>query len=237
METLLCFDKVQMEKHKEELSIVEDYYNKTKNQFNNIDKQSDEYAKSYPNNYPITEYSDLADIADKASNIGFEFYKTLTIMKSFHLLMTISMLYHVWEQQLIKFTIEELKRSNLRFPENSLTYKEVQKIFESHGITISNTKSWVKIKELKCLTNTIKHGDGHSADNLRRIRPDFFENDIFKGIDTLEFHRAVLLYPYSLQVEESNLSNYVKATKNFWDEMPDKAYSDINSINEKLDEL
>ena len=114
METLLCFDKIQMSKHKEELSIVEDYYNRTKHQFDNIEKEADEYAKSFYNNYPMTEYIDQADIADKALDRGLEFYETLSIMKSNHLLMTISMLYHIWEQQLIKFTIEELEHYLLR---------------------------------------------------------------------------------------------------------------------------
>lgn len=236
METLLLFDKIKIDQYKKELSIVEDYYNKTKHQFDNIDKEADEYAKSFLNNYAANEYSDPADIADKAHDLASEFYENLSLMKSNHLLMTISMLYHIWEQQLIKFTIEEIEHY-LNLNKNSLSYAEVQKIFESHGIIINDTKSWVKIRELKFLTNTIKHGDGDSTDKLRRIRPDFFEKDIFENTDTLEFYKVVLLHPFSLQVDENNLSDYIKATKNFWDEMPERAYSDTNSINLKLNEL
>ena len=46
----------------------------------------------------------------------------------------------------------------------------------------------------------------------------------------LELHGAVLLDSYSLQVKESDLYDYIKATKNFWDEMPERAYSDTETI-------
>jgi hypothetical protein len=68
-----------------------------------------------------------------------------------------------------------------------MEYKDIQKIFELHGVKITDTKSWKKIKELKLLVNTIKHGDGESADRLRKLRPDFFKHEMVDS-DILELH-------------------------------------------------
>ena len=228
MQTQLYFWKPIMENHKNELSLVEKNYNRTKPQFENIEKEADDYANSLYNNYPATEYTDGASVAEWATGQGIEMYDTLSTMRSNHLLMTISMLYHIWEQQLIRFTIHELQHY-LRFDNRSVEYEDVQTIFELHGVSITRTKCWEKIKELKILVNTIKHGDGPSADRLRKIRPDFFKLDSIET-DILELHGAVLLDSYSLQVKESDLYDYIKATKNFWDEMPERAYSDTETI-------
>lgn len=37
-----------------------------------------------------------------------------------------------------------------------------------------------------------------------------------------------------IPVNESDLRNYVKATKDFWDEMPERAYSDADTIIEEF---
>ena len=143
--------------------------------------------------------------------------------------MTVVMLCNIWEQQLAKFTIQELK-DILEFEKRALNFNLFKKIFELHDIDITNLNSWKKIKELRLLTNTIKHGEGTSAEALRRIRPDFFEHDFITGADTLILHGAVLMNSNSLKVEENDLNDYTKATINFWDEMPKKASSDTDII-------
>jgi hypothetical protein len=101
----------------------------------------------------------------------------------------------------------------------------------STGVDITGTDSWRKLKELKALVNTIKHGEGDSADKLRKLRPDFFklEPDVLTT-DTLELHGAVLFEYFSLQAKESDLYDYITAAKNFWDEMPERAYTDTEKI-------
>lgn len=233
MQTLFHFWKPSMETHKRELSIVRDYYDRTKVQFDDLEKETDEYANSIFQTYPATEYTDPASIAEWATDQGMERYETLSILKKNHLLMTILMLYQIWEQQLIRFTWQEL-RNILRFDRKSLSYAKAQRVFELHGVDICNTKSWGKIRELKLLVNTIKHGDGDSAEKLRKIRPDIFEFDLIGETETVELEGTVLLNPYALQVEESDLLEYVEAAKAFWDEMPERAYADADVIIEAL---
>ncbi|MGB4018095.1 MAG: hypothetical protein WBK78_01195, partial [Syntrophomonadaceae bacterium] len=148
-------------------------------------------------------------------------------------LMTMSMLYHIWEQQLMRFTLREM-RHYFDFDKGGLSYSEVQTIFELHGVSITDTKAWKKVRELKLLVNTIKHGAGESSERLKKLRPDYFDRDVISGRDTLALSDSVLLDEYSLQVKESDLFDYLAATKNFWDEMPERAFSDANKIIEAL---
>lgn len=227
--TQLYFWKPLMERYKKELSMVEEYYNRTTPSFGDIEKEANDYADYIYNNFPADENTDFATVADFAHDEGIQLYELLETMKKNHLLMTISMLCQIWEQQLIKFTLTEL-RYPLKIQNNSLSFGEVKKVFELHGVPFEEVKPWNKIKEMRLLVNTIKHGNGDSARRLRRIRPDYFELDIINGTDTLELAGAVLLDSYSLMVKEQDFESYVRATEMFWDEMPERAFSNVNTL-------
>ncbi len=237
METQLYFWKPLIGEYQKAISLVEDYHKRTMVVFSDIKKEAENYAKEFYENYPATEDTDPASVAEWAVEISLEKYQSLSNMKFNHLLMTIAMLYHVWEQQLIKFTIHELKRY-LNFDKKSISFNDVQTVFRLHGVDILKTESWTRIRELKLLGNTIKHGDGDSADKLRKIRPDFFcFPDLFrinKETDTLDLCGSVLLDEYSLKISEDDLYAYIEATKKFWDEMPERAYSNTETIIEEF---
>ncbi|MFB6468671.1 hypothetical protein ACE38V_18060 [Cytobacillus sp. Hz8] len=228
-DTQLYFWKPLMDRYKKELSMVAEYYNRTIPPFGDIEKEATEYADSIYNNFPADENTDPATVADFANDEGIQLYELLDTMKKNHLLMSVSLLCQIWEQQLIKFTLTEL-RHFLHIQNNSLSFGDAKKIFELHGVTFEEIASWNKIREMRLLVNTIKHGDGESARKLRKIRPDYFELDIIKGTDTLELAGAVLLDSYSLMVEEQDFRSYVEATETFWDEMPERAYSNVDAI-------
>ncbi len=236
MQTQLYFWKPLVEKHKKELTIVEYYYNRTKLQFENIDDEVKSHCQSLYEqsckNYPNDDI-DPSSLAEWISEQGLEMYETLNLIISNHLLMTISMLYHLWEQQLIKFTLKELDHY-FEIDKKVSDFGEVKKIFELHGIFFAKLNSYPKIRELKRLANTIKHGDGESADSLRKIRPDFFTHEVIP-YDTLEMHGSVLIDAGSINVKESDLFEYINATRNFWDEMPERAYSDTEIIIKGLE--
>jgi hypothetical protein len=231
MQTQLNFWKPQIVKYQDALSLVGDYYTRTIAVFSSIEEEATQHSQQLYENYSGSENTDPAQVAEWAEMEGFEKYEALTLMRTNHLLMTFTMLYHLWEQQLINFTLHELSRY-LTFGKKRADFPDIQMIFKLHGIDIDKTKSWTKIRELKFLANTIKHGDGNSADKLRKIRPDFFTWEVIGTDDTLEFSGSVLLNNYSLQTSEKDLYAYIEATKNFWDEMPETAYSDAEKIIE-----
>lgn len=206
-----------MEKHKKQLSLVEDYYYRTRIVFEGIGKESEDYSKSQYLNYTLKEGTDPSLVSIWAIQQGTEMLETLSIMKYNHLLMTISMLYHIWEQQMI-ITIHKLP-SIIELDKKGSNINKFKTIFKSHGINIQD-KAWKCIWELTQLVNTIKHGEGDSADKLRALRPDFFDlSFISDAADSLKLNGAVLLDDFSLQVEERDLVNYIYSTKSFWNEM------------------
>ncbi|GIP44453.1 hypothetical protein J45TS6_29120 [Paenibacillus sp. J45TS6] len=234
METQLYFWKPLMQRHKKELAMVEDYFNKTKTFFHDIDKQATEYGDKLFREYPADEDTDFSAVAEAANEESAEMYENLLRMQSNHLLMTISLLYHTWEQQLIKFTLSEMS-NYFDFTKRVLDFKGVQTIFKLHKVDITKTEAWSEIRELKFLANTIKHGDGESADKLRKIRPDFFTSEYFDDpVDLLKLNGAVLLDGYTIKAHESDLYNYIIAVQKFWDEMPERAFSDTKKIIEKM---
>lgn len=227
-ETQLYFWRPLIEKHKQELSFLVDYYNKTKVQFDNIEQEAREYAESLSRKVYIDEDTDIADVIAWISELEIKFYEKLLRMKSNHFLTVIFQLYQTWEQQIVKFTIKEMRHY---FDVPSLEYDEVQKIFKLHGVDITKTKAWPKLRELKLLANTIKHGEGASASKLRKIRPDFF---VVHGVDILKLRGSILLEEISLQVKESDFFEYVEATIAFWDEMPERAFADEELLYTEL---
>ncbi|MEK4086086.1 hypothetical protein [Psychrobacillus sp. FSL K6-1415] len=229
--TQLYFWKPLMESYKKELSMVTDYYNRTKPVFGDSEKEATEYANHIYEAFPANEDTDPAMVAEFAFEEGLRQYEVLEVMKRNHLLMTISMLCQIWEQQLIKFTMSELNNF-LEFRNNALSFNDAKKVFETHGLKVEERVSWNNIREMRMLVNTIKHGEGGSARRLRAVRPDFFEHehDDLKGTDTLELAGSVLLDSYSLNVKEDDFAKYVTSTEAFWEGMPERAFSDTDSI-------
>ncbi|MNO25524.1 hypothetical protein D3C76_153640 [compost metagenome] len=233
MEPQFYFWEPLMKKHKIELSLVEDYYETTKTPFEDIEKRAREHASELQKKIHVNENTDLSDLAEWVSEQEVELYENLLRMKSNHLLMTISLLCQTWEQQLIKFTIQEMEHS-FTFTQKNMDFSEVQLLFKLHGVDIEKTNSWTKIKEMRWLVNTIKHGEGISSVKLRKIRPDFFYSNISDflddSIDILELNGAVLLDGYTLKVQEEDFYTYLNSVINFWDEMPERAFSDTDII-------
>lgn len=233
-----------MEEYQRELSLVEDYYRRTAAVFEDIEDEAEKYGEQLFENYPATEDTDPGSVAEWVEQKKFDKYLTLRLMKSNHLLMTVSMLYHMWEQQLVRFTIREMKY-HIPFREKEIPFEHVLVIFRLHNVDILKTRAWVKLHELKSLVNTVKHGDGNSADKLRKIRPDFFELDILKKselqtikkTDTLELYESVFFDEYALQVSETDLYAYVNAAKGFWDEFPERVFSETELLLKELNKL
>lgn len=233
METQLYFWKPLLEEYQKELSLIDDYYGRTASVFGDIEDEAEKFGDQLFENYPGTEDTDPASVAEWAEEERLGRYLSLEVMKSNNLLMTISMLYHIWEQQLIRFTVREMKHY-IKVSKKEMPFSDVQIIFKLHGVDIVKTQAWKKLRELKFLVNVIKHADGESADKLRKIRPDFFELEIVKGTDTLELYESALSNKYALQVSEQDLHVYINAAKEFWDEFPERAFSDTESLLKKL---
>ncbi|PET68296.1 hypothetical protein CN533_27290 [Priestia megaterium] len=229
MKSQLYFWKPMMNYYQEELNRVELYYNKSKSVFEFTESDIENEVAAIINSIEMPEGSiDPSDLGDYMEDMEVSLYETALAMKSNHLFITISMLGHMWEQQVVRFVRKELRES---FGQRIgvISFSKALEVIEKHGVEYKEQASFTKIKELRLLVNTIKHAEGQSAERLRRIRPDFFETEGFSEddiMDILELNDSVLLDPYSLNVKETDLFDYIKATQDFWNEMPERAFYD-----------
>ena len=100
---------------------------------------------------------------------------------------------------------------------------EIKEKFKLHNIDIKSFSCWPQIRELSLLCNVIKHGDGISAEELRKIKPTLFKQE--DHTDYMEIFKTTLLEE-TLSIDEKTLRNYSEALLSFWDEIPERNYSD-----------
>lgn len=227
MEAQLYLWPKAAEFYREELAFVKKYYDKTKIQFDNIEEEAEKFAEEFFNTYPGDENTDPSEVAEISKSKGEELYQMLSLMKSNHLLITLLMLYGIWEQQIINFTISELQKVIKSI--DRIEFSDLIEIYKNFNNDITRFNCWPAIKELKLLNNTIKHGIGKSSEELFKIRPDYFTSEHLPDINTLSLFGTTLTSE-SLQVQEKDLDKYIEATSEFWDEMPERSVADTNDI-------
>ena len=96
-----------------------------------------------------------------------------------------------------------------------------------NGIDIISFKSWINIEELRIVSNAIKHAEGFSAVELRKIRPDMFEHPMVRTQKEsfLTGNSIPLVYlPLAgedIFVMQEDLLKYKNALVDFWTEFID----------------
>lgn len=150
---------------------------------------------------------DLGDFVDKVRDLGIEYYRILYGIKQAFLNVTAASLYHLFEQQLSFFLRHEFLPSSARVKGELINDKKLKEYIFSY---------YPEMDELRLVANVVKHAEGGSAEDLRKIRPDLFSNPDFKEI-----------FPHIQNYEIKNL--YLPlAGEDFYIRMPDiKKYKDL----------
>jgi hypothetical protein len=219
------------ERKKEELSIIKViYFDKISPIFENAEEEANKYynevSESLMSNYH-PDYNDIDpyNVYKSALNASLEKYEVLSLMRYRNLAMWISSLCQVWEQQLMKFLKAEMKHDGYEFDDKGLEFKDIKEAFKMHNVDLEKLECWKHIKELRWLVNVLKHGDGNSAKSLRKARPDLFKSEYDGKADMLEFHDSSVL-EVTLKINNNDFLIYHDALIEFWDELPDRMYSD-----------
>jgi hypothetical protein len=91
------------------------------------------------------------------------------------------------------------------------------------GVRPRDWASWDVLKELRCVANVAKHGEGAAAKKLRRIRPDLFQHPAIKGgrpeAWLLDQQVRRPLAGEDLYLERVDFERYAEATRQFWREL------------------
>lgn len=150
-----------------------------------------------------------------------------------HTYQFISVLFHTFENELTSYFNNEIKRCYT--PTKLYNYRQVFELIKEK-VGEENISDIDKIDELRLLNNTIKHGNGSSADQLRIIQPDYFKNDdilSFGNNDVLEDLNSVYENSMALNIKEENFYMYHESINNFWSSLPLKVY--IDNLDPKCD--
>ncbi|MEH7114567.1 hypothetical protein V7124_19705 [Neobacillus niacini] len=212
----------------------------------NIDAVAEEYKEEAENVLEgrfHSEYSDYGDFMESVRDYVYERIDQQFLMHYQFELMSLSNLYQVFEQQIRKWLYEEITHHENEFinevifihindknknaydtfygdfgkitnvlTELKLTFKD---LFGNEELIVE-TDLWKTIRECNLLSNTYKHGSGHSASNLFALCPDYFEK--VSNTRLMDMYRTTNLERV-LNVEKICFEKYSSAMKEFWENM------------------
>jgi len=173
------------------------------------------------------EYSDPADAAEQAQNAGIAHLGMMKDMEQGFLNVFTVGLYHMFEQQFLLFHRREL----LNFKEDTnhslFSVKEGVTRLTVQGIDVTKFGSWPRVSELGVLCHTIKHADGRSCEELKKLRPTLFAP--CQGDDQwpqmLPYLPGLKVFgPLSgegIYVTKEFFQEYADEVKHFWTELCD----------------
>lgn len=173
---------------------------------------------------PATGDEDPSDFADAAQEAGLDHFLLLTGIRQGVVNMFAAGLYHAFEQQLLYFHREELVDYGHQHDPAQLKLSKVKERLDARGIALTAFQSWPLVEELRLLANTVKHAEGASAEELRRLRPDLFQDPSLKGLgldvaSPVDRPIYLPLVGEDLFVSVDDLLRYRDALIDFWREL------------------
>jgi hypothetical protein len=198
---------------------------KLKPVFENIDKEAEEHGNNFFNKVLGHSHSDAidpSDLAEEAMDRSFKHWEFLNhgryvLIASWHVA-----LYEAFEQQLRSYLFRELSHDfDLNINHVFSKFDDLKKIFILYQIDLASLNGLKQIDHLRLLCNVIKHGEGTSANNLRKKRPDLIKTH--DDIEYLNLYESSLLYEV-LEISEKTLAEFGNAIKDFWDSFPERSF-------------
>jgi hypothetical protein len=171
------------------------------------------------------EDADPGDLAEAAQEAGIDHYTMMKNLEQGIINLFAVAAYHLFEQQLYVIHRRELlsqaEENNAKF----FTHEEVINRLNGYGIDLRNFQAWPKLQELRLITNTVKHADGWSASELKKLKPEMFSprDPIFQKMPRLSPKTPLPVYQplfgqdFYLTPEE--FGHYVGSIIDFWQEI------------------
>jgi hypothetical protein len=163
---------------------------------------------------------DLVTVAEIAFENSAEWYVTMSRLAQGMTNLLAMALYHLFEQMILEFYAAEFVHSRPIHWDRKLSTVLTQ--LEVEGIECKSFHSWPKIHELRKVAGAVKHGEGHSAKELRDLRPDLFvrPQERANRIPTpLSLDLQMPAIGQGLYVSEEDLSAYFSAVEQFCEEI------------------
>lgn len=201
--------------------LYNEYINKIATLYKTPEEEADKYEKYLENN--PNEYSYILseeDILPEIQYLVFQRYLLIKNIKYRYLCMNIVIIYQMLEQ----FLSSMLKNRMLISMDNNLKEKykksrfhldDIKKLYkEDYNYEFDNNEYYKEIYELRLLDNCIKHGEGWSANELKKINSKYF-------------NKLSSSYPYNdtiihdnLEINNKDFEKFYTAIINFINDMP-----------------
>ena len=198
--------------------------------FADLNARAERVAHDYYNRIgaqPAGEYEiDMADVAEDAQQQSYDWWEMMTSLRQTMLNLTAAGLFHLIEQQLATLSRDGLFEESVRDTKLGVVQMWYRDQF---GIDVAAMPSWGTINEMRLVANTVKHGEGGSAESLRALRPELFTDPTYAeflrqeglGLDE-RVSREKLTVPLSGEdffVTEEILRGYTERAEAFFDEI------------------
>lgn len=200
---------------------VENVENQLIPTFDNIESEAEKVSEKEWNELCSSCYSpdiDPADLAERAEEAGIDQYMMLSGIKQALLNIAATALFHLFEQQVIFLLRREILHPAEKNDVRLMKLPVFKERLNQKGIDV-NHFSWDVIDELRIVANSVKHAEGKSAIDLRKIRPDLFTHPLAND-DGMAIGLIPRLYmPLAgedIYVSIDDLNKYRSALVEFW---------------------
>jgi hypothetical protein len=167
------------------------------------------------------EYADPEDGMEEAFHVGVNYYLTTDAVRQGVFNLMTAGLFHMLEQQAQYLATRRVLLDRIIQADVSGGLKQLQNLLkQSFDIEIKSFQSWTLLNELRLVANTIKHGDGGSADELKLLNPALFRDplDPFPHIPNVPLRPLV---GEGLRLTVDHFNKYKSCVDQFWQELID----------------
>jgi hypothetical protein len=149
---------------------------------------------------------------------GVDYYLAVDAVRQGIVNLMVAGIFHLVEQQAQYLATQVLSNPVVK-PHPDGGFKQLCGLLKSSfGVDVTSFKSWSLLNELRLVANTIKHGGGKSAEELRQLNPDLFK---FPGDPSPSFAGLPLrpLVGEGLWLTTDHFSTYKTCVEQLWDEL------------------
>jgi hypothetical protein len=195
-------------------------------QFDEIDQEAAAAADSEWSRLqerPSAGDEDPADDAQAAFDVGLAAYGALQMARQATLNLFCVALHHAFEQQVSLYFRQEVSYLAKDGPRSPKSLDEVWGMLRVQGIDVGTFAASEKLKELRIVSNTIKHANGWSAKALFKLRPDLVVPPELVDVPCFQPKQAPSLNApiagEDIYIGVDDLETYRSAVRSFWSEL------------------
>ncbi len=169
---------------------------------------------------------DPGDFYEQAHDEGIQHYAALDDLGNSARLALISGMFHLWEKSLRDWLTSNDCIGFFQVGDNlpeavwNSNFSQILELFECVGLFQNGCSIRQGLDTCRMVVNTYKHGSGPSAERLKTLRPELF--DQFGWRSQSKLSNFAILADYSdLYVQDQHIDEFSTAVEDFWKKIPE----------------